>query len=58
MKTKKFSKKLTLNKKTVADLNSKEMKDAHGGFADPNTRWIGPNSGCGCGSGTAPGFCC
>ncbi len=31
MKTKKFSKKLSLNKKTIADLNSNEMKEVHGG---------------------------
>ena len=31
MKTKKFNKRLTLNKKTVSDLNDKEMKDLHGG---------------------------
>jgi len=32
MKTKRFSKKLTLNKKTVADLKSNEMKEVHGGI--------------------------
>ena len=31
MKTKKFSKKLSLNKATVADLNNSQMKAAHGG---------------------------
>ena len=31
MKTKKFNKSLSLNKKTIADLNSKEMKNLHGG---------------------------
>ena len=31
MKTKNFSKKLSLNKKTVADLNNKEMQAIHGG---------------------------
>lgn len=31
MKTKTFSKKLTLNKKTVADLRKKEMGKVHGG---------------------------
>jgi natural product precursor len=35
MKTKKYARKLTLNKKTIADLNSSEMKNAHGG-ADTN----------------------
>jgi len=31
MKTKIFNKKLSLNKKTVADLNNKEMQGVHGG---------------------------
>jgi len=31
MKTKKFSKKLTLNKKTIADLINSEMKGVYGG---------------------------
>ncbi len=31
MKPKNFSKKLILNKKTIADLNNKEMKDVVGG---------------------------
>jgi hypothetical protein len=31
MKTKKFEKKLTLNKKTVADLANSEMNKANGG---------------------------
>jgi natural product precursor len=31
MKSKKFDKKFVLNKKTIADLNSKEMKDVFGG---------------------------
>jgi hypothetical protein len=33
MKTKKFSKRLNLNKKTVADLNGNEMNDAVGGIS-------------------------
>lgn len=32
MKTKKFSKKLKLNKKTIADLPGNEMKGARGGI--------------------------
>ncbi len=31
MKTRKFDKKLALNKETVANLNKDEMKNAHGG---------------------------
>ena len=34
MKTKKFNKRLGLNKKTIADLNSKEMKDVFGRMAN------------------------
>jgi hypothetical protein len=51
MKPKKLSKKLGLNKKTVADLNGKEMNDvfAGGGISGPNTCFTymatcGPNS--------------
>ena len=32
MKTKKFSKKLTLNKRTVSDLNGNELKKVKGGI--------------------------
>jgi len=32
MKTKKITKKLSLNKKTVADLNHGELKNAQGGY--------------------------
>jgi hypothetical protein len=35
MKSKNFKKKLTLNKKTVADLNIDEMADIHGGGDAP-----------------------
>jgi hypothetical protein len=35
MKTKKFNKKLALNKKTVADLNGSDMDYAHGGGIPP-----------------------
>jgi hypothetical protein len=33
MKTKKFSKRLDLNKKTVADLSGKDMNDVFGGIS-------------------------
>ena len=36
MKTKKFSKKLTLNKKTIANLKDKEMKEVNGGATNPS----------------------
>ena len=36
MKTKKFQKKLTLNKKTIVDLNNGEMKGAQGGADEPS----------------------
>ncbi len=42
MKTKKFSKKLTLNKKTIANLENKKMNAIRGG-AIPKTD---PNKGC------------
>jgi len=32
MKTKKFDKKLSLNKKTVSNLSSNQMKSAYGGY--------------------------
>jgi len=37
MKTKTFSKKLSLNKKTVADLNNKDMQSVHGGATAEKT---------------------
>jgi natural product precursor len=37
MKTKSFEKKLTLNKKTIADLSNGEMKDVYGGIPKPFT---------------------
>jgi len=43
MKTKKFSKKLALNKKTIADLKSNDMVDIHGGELPPRS-W--PYTGC------------
>jgi len=39
MKTKKFSKKLSLNKETIADLKSNDMKFVHGGNMQPETRY-------------------
>jgi hypothetical protein len=37
MKTKKFNKKLVVNKKTVANLNINDMRSAHGGAHTYNT---------------------
>lgn len=37
MKTKKFSNKLSLNKETIADLKSNDMKFVHGGNIMPYT---------------------
>ncbi len=39
MKTKRFNKKLTLNKKTVANLDYNEMIIARGGGTNPFTRY-------------------
>ena len=48
MKCKKFEKKLVLNKETIADLKTEEMKDAAGGMTGPYCfTWLltcGPNS--------------
>lgn len=50
MKTKKFNKKLELNKQTVADLRNDEMKNAKGGaFTDDftcNTCFTAPEMTC------------
>lgn len=35
MKTKKFQKKLTLNKKTIADLSNRQLKKVYGGAYKP-----------------------
>jgi natural product precursor len=43
MKPKNFSKKLILNKKTIADLNNKKMKDVLGGGTMP---WTCPYPRC------------
>jgi len=53
MKTKKFSKKLWLNKKTIADLKSNEMKNVYG--ADTTCK-CPPDWTITCGS--TPGVCC
>jgi hypothetical protein len=37
MKPKKLSKKLALNKTTISNLNTKEMKNAVGGVSGPDT---------------------
>lgn len=56
MKTKKISKRLSLNKKTVADLNGKEMNGVLGGMSGPRACFTiivitcGPNS---CGPGNS-----
>jgi natural product precursor len=42
MKAKKFSKKLTLNKKTIANLENKKMNAIRGGAHPPTD----PNKGC------------
>lgn len=39
MKTKKFSKKLTLSKKTIADLNKGEMSNLRGGIFTGEYCW-------------------
>jgi hypothetical protein len=52
MKPEKFKKKLTLNKKTIVDLNSIGMKDAQGGLGSPPTNWVCtatcPDASCAC----------
>ena len=63
MKSKNFKKKLTLNKKTIADLNILEMKDIYGGMDKPGISNILRDTGCGCPSFTCvpsgcSGACC
>jgi hypothetical protein len=60
MKTKKFEKKLVLNKKTIVDLNSGMMGNVHGG-EEPDHGWtvfpscyLGPTD---CPDCTAPSGC-
>jgi hypothetical protein len=55
MKSKKISKKLKLNKQTVANLKKGEMKDAHGGNLDPSFLIFSCRR---CPTGTSPGVCC
>ena len=45
MKVKKIDKKLELNKKTISNLESSELKVIYGGLNDPRSMWI---SGCTC----------
>jgi hypothetical protein len=41
MKTKEFSKKLTLNKKTIVNLKDKDMNAVNGGATNPsNNPWV------------------
>jgi hypothetical protein len=40
MKIKKFSKKLSLNKKTIANLENRELKNVNGGGDDQKTKSI------------------
>jgi len=56
MKTKKFSKKLTLNKKTIADLNNGEMKVVRGGINEPPRRVTETCQTCD--NSIPPGTCC
>jgi len=46
MKPKEFVRKLNLNKKTIADLNNGEMKNAHGGGTAPVTHTCGGTCSC------------
>jgi hypothetical protein len=62
MKAKNFSKKLKLNKKTVANLNNGEMEAVHGGGGN-SAPWTNCPScmitRCGCPTTSGPpGFCC
>jgi hypothetical protein len=51
MKTKKFNKKLMLNKQTIACLDADEIKKVYGGKLAPLTNTC-PFTGCG------SGYCC
>lgn len=57
MNVKAFSKKLVLNKKTIANLNHNEMRDSYGGKPDPSLFNTCPTIGtseincCPCGNG-------
>jgi hypothetical protein len=50
MKTKKAGKKMTLNKKTVANLETTNMNEVKGGFVWSVTRTSGGIPGCYCDS--------
>ncbi len=52
MKLKRFSKKLILNKRTIAHLNSKKMRDLYGGKP-----YYTPIPNC-CTIGTSAVYCC
>jgi hypothetical protein len=39
MKKKRFDKKLSLNKTTLADLDYAKMREAHGGLVETNDGW-------------------
>lgn len=60
MKTKKFSKKLNLNKKTVANLGDKEMNGVQAGGQVAASGSACPScfqTFCGCTLGTCPSVC-
>jgi len=66
MKPKKFSQRLSLNKKTIANLNWKDMKNVYGGdqrtkFCPPITRSCPTNNSvdlaCCCGGDTTEVIC-
>jgi hypothetical protein len=58
MKQKKFPKKLSLNKKTVAHLNSEEMKAANGGKVIISLITLAGPYTCMCSYNTEPMTCC
>lgn len=48
MKTKRFEKKLVLNKKIIANLNNQEMNAVQGGIDTTPTAWTACNNGATC----------
>lgn len=52
MNAKTFSKKLVLNKETIAHLNNKQMRDIYGGEPDPSLFYTCTTVG------TSEFFCC
>jgi natural product precursor len=58
MKTKTFSKKLSLNKKTVADLNNREMQGVHGGATEKSVCITRCVTNCDLCTMTRCSFCC